>query len=111
MRGGYCVDLALRNQLPEEAIAKIAGGFLQGFVESGGSGRGVGAMEVKRQVVGRGQTGYKCSVVLSGLADAVVDVDYRNDDAKLRPLLEQTPQQGDGVGAPGDRDSDPLPGT
>ena len=33
MRGGDRVHLAIHNQLPEERISKITGGFLQGFVE------------------------------------------------------------------------------
>ncbi len=44
-------------------------------------------------------------------ANAVMDVDHGKHDAQLVPLLEQAAQQGYGVGAPGDRDGDPLAGT
>ncbi len=58
-------DLAIHHQLPEEGIAKIAGGFLQGFVEGGGSRGCVGSMEMEWQVMGCGQPGNKSGVFFS----------------------------------------------
>ena len=67
----------------------------------GGRGGGcIGAMQVKWQVMGRGQAGNKCSVFFGGFADAVVHVDHGKYDAQRGPLLEQAPQQGHGIGAP-----------
>ncbi len=40
-----------------------------------------------------------------------MDVDHGKHDAQFRPLLQHAPQQCHGVGAAGDCDSDPLPGT
>jgi hypothetical protein len=66
---------------------------------------------VKGQVMGGGQPAYKGRVFVSCFPDAMVNVHHGKCDAQLRPLLEQAPEQSYGVGAPGDRDGDPLTGT
>jgi hypothetical protein len=39
-----------------------------------------------------------------------MNVHHGECEAQVRPLIEQAAEQGHGVGAPGDRDGDPLPG-
>jgi hypothetical protein len=39
-----------------------------------------------------------------------MNVHYRECNARVWPLIEQAPEQSYGVGAPGDRNGDPLPG-
>ena len=78
-------------------------------MQGGRGGWSIGAMKMEWQVVGCGQAANKCGVFFGcGSADAVVDVDHGKHDAQRVALLEQAPEQGHGVGAPGDRDGDPL---
>jgi hypothetical protein len=55
VRGGHGVRLPAGHQLPEEGIAKVAGGLLQGLMEGSGGGGCIRAMQVEWQVMGRGQ--------------------------------------------------------
>ncbi len=89
MRGGHGVRLAAGHQLPEKCIAKVAGGLLQGLMERRGRGRSVRAMQVEWEVMGRGQAGYKGSVLVgSGSANAVMHVGDGKHDAQLAAFLE-----------------------
>jgi hypothetical protein len=108
--GGDRVRFPLCHQLAEEGVAKIAGSFLQGFMEGGGSGGRVRATQMEGQIVCSGQPAYKSCVFVSSFADAVMDVHHGECKAQGRPLIEQAPEQGYGVGTPGDRYGDPLTG-
>jgi hypothetical protein len=87
--GGDRVRFAVCHQLAEERVAEIAGSFLQGFMEGGGSGGGVCAVEMEGQVVGGGQPAYKSCVFVCRFPDAVMNVHHGECEAQGRPLIEQ----------------------
>ncbi len=110
VRGGHRVRPSIHHQLPEEGIAKIACGLLQGLMEGSGRGRRIGAMQMEWQLMSRRQLRDKCRVFVGGgSANAVMHVGNGKDNAGA--LLEHAAQQGHGVGAPGDSDGNPLAGT
>ncbi len=111
MRSRNCVHQSVHHQLPEERIAKVAGCLLQSFMEVSGGGGCIGAMQVKRKIVGLGQAANKRGVFFGGFAYAVMDVNHGKYDPQFRPLFQHAPQQSHGVGAARDCDCDPLPGT
>ena len=80
--GGDRIRFAVCHQLAKEGVAEIAGRLLQGFVEGGGGGGRVRAMEMEGQIVGSGQPADKGGVVFGrGFADAVMDVHHGEHDA------------------------------
>jgi hypothetical protein len=106
---GDNVRFAVCHQLAEEGVAEIAGRFLQGFMEGGGSGGCVRAMEVEGQIVGCCEVSDEGRVLVGGFPNAVMNVHHGECDSQGRPLVEQAPEESYGVGAPGDRYGDPMP--
>ena len=101
----------------EEGVACLAGGFFDGFAVLGGAGGDVAAMDVEwdveldAEVLDKGEIG----VGLSGLADAMVNVNCGEPDAERVARRSvgfvQGEQERDGIGASGDCDTDAVAGT
>jgi hypothetical protein len=62
------------------------------------------------QVVGSCKIGNKGCVFFSSIPDAVMNVHHGECYSQGCPLIEEAAEKSYGVGSPGDRYSDPLPG-
>jgi hypothetical protein len=109
VRRDYRVNHPLHDQLLKTAIAKVASRLFERLpVVCRGRGR-VDPMQVEGQIKGGGQLLDKgCVGIRLGTANAVVDMDQGQDQAKPGPLLQQAAQQSDRIGASRDGYGNPL---
>ena len=100
------VDFALGEELGEEGVAEVAGGFFEGLFVLGGVGSGVGAVEMERDCEAVAEV-FDEALVGFGFfgTEGVVDVDGGEADAEGVPgqgvggVGEE--EQGGGVGSAG----------
>jgi len=101
----------LFDELGEEIVAGAASGVFEVGLFAFGFGGYVFVSGVEGEMVFGRELGYEFFVVVGLLAaKLVIEVDYAEDDAEFFAEFEEQVEEGNGIGAAGDGDSDAVAG-